>query len=126
MFWVRATLPRMRVDRLMNFAWKYLVPLSIVNILVAAVWYELVIRAAATRLTLVNWIKGTVVTGLLVGARGLIVVLLINRQDLVRRRVRSARTWPTVGRPLPAGRQRSSGGRSGIARRLVGRHRSNA
>ena len=44
MFWVRATLPRMRVDRLMNFAWKYLVPLSIVNILVAAVWYECYIR----------------------------------------------------------------------------------
>ena len=44
MFWVRATLPRMRVDRLMNFAWKYLVPLSIVNILIAAVWYEMVIR----------------------------------------------------------------------------------
>ena len=44
MFWVRATLPRMRVDRLMNFAWKYLVPLSIVNILIAGVWYEMVIR----------------------------------------------------------------------------------
>ena len=44
MFWVRATLPRMRVDRLMNFAWKYLVPMSMVNILAAAVWYECYIR----------------------------------------------------------------------------------
>ena len=44
MFWIRVTLPRMRVDRLMNFAWKYLVPLAIVNILAAGVWYEIVIR----------------------------------------------------------------------------------
>jgi NADH-quinone oxidoreductase subunit H len=44
MFWVRATLPRMRVDRLMNYAWKYLVPLSIANVLLAGVWYELVLR----------------------------------------------------------------------------------
>ena len=70
MFWVRATLPRMRVDRLMNFAWKYLVPLSIVNILIAAVWFEMVIRGQ-DGVTLVNWIKGTVVTGLLVVLPGL-------------------------------------------------------
>ena len=44
MFWIRATLPRMRVDRLMNFAWKFLVPLSIVNVFAAGVWYEIVIR----------------------------------------------------------------------------------
>ncbi len=49
MFWVRATLPRMRVDRLMDFAWKVLVPLSIVNILTAAVWHELVVRPPTPR-----------------------------------------------------------------------------
>ena len=43
-FWVRATLPRMRVDRLMNFAWKVLVPLSLVNIAASAAWFEVAIR----------------------------------------------------------------------------------
>jgi NADH-quinone oxidoreductase subunit H len=43
-FWIRATLPRMRVDRLMNFAWKVLIPLCLVNILVAAAWLELGVR----------------------------------------------------------------------------------
>ncbi len=45
-FWIRATLPRMRVDRLMNFAWKVLIPLSIINVVVAAIWFEMVVRPA--------------------------------------------------------------------------------
>ncbi|MFO0956380.1 MAG: NADH-quinone oxidoreductase subunit NuoH [Isosphaeraceae bacterium] len=44
MFWIRATLPRMRVDRLMAFAWKFLIPLSLANIVLSAIWYECVHR----------------------------------------------------------------------------------
>ncbi len=44
MFWIRATLPRLRVDQLMAFAWKFMVPLCIINIFISAVWYECVIR----------------------------------------------------------------------------------
>lgn len=66
-FWVRATLPRMRVDRLMNFAWKVLIPLSLVNIVVAAVWHELVIRPAEPR-PLLGWlITGAVLIVALAG-----------------------------------------------------------
>ncbi len=35
--WIRATLPRMRVDQVMAFAWKALFPLAIINTLVTAV-----------------------------------------------------------------------------------------
>ncbi len=35
MIWLRGTLPRLRVDQLMGFAWKFLLPLSILNIIVA-------------------------------------------------------------------------------------------
>ena len=36
--WVRGTLPRLRMDQLMNFAWKFMLPMSLVNILAAGVW----------------------------------------------------------------------------------------
>jgi NADH-quinone oxidoreductase subunit H len=37
MMWIRATLPRLRIDQLMSFCWKGLIPMALLNILVVAV-----------------------------------------------------------------------------------------
>ncbi|MGA3070973.1 MAG: NADH-quinone oxidoreductase subunit NuoH [Terracidiphilus sp.] len=39
--WMRGTLPRLRQDQLMNFAWKFVLPLTMLNLMVAALWHFL-------------------------------------------------------------------------------------
>lgn len=38
MVWIRGTFPRLRVDQLMTFAWKFLLPLALVNIFSTSLW----------------------------------------------------------------------------------------
>jgi NADH-quinone oxidoreductase subunit H len=37
--WIRGTLPRMRIDHVMNFAWKFMMPMAFTCILAAAAWH---------------------------------------------------------------------------------------
>jgi NADH-quinone oxidoreductase subunit H len=100
MFWVRATLPRMRVDRLMNFAWKYLIPLSIFNVFVAGIWYEIVLRPArgVGHISIVNWAIGTVVTSAIL-VPAVYLVLWLNRRSSAGAALGA--DWPTVGQVSP-------------------------
>jgi NADH-quinone oxidoreductase subunit H len=41
MIWVRATLPRIRYDRLMAFGWKIMLPIALANVFLTAVGIQL-------------------------------------------------------------------------------------
>jgi len=78
--WVRGTLPRLRLDQLMGFAWKFMLPMTLVNMLSAGVWRFMPAGAA-------RWIVGAV----LVGAPYLVLAqMLRGRKPLGRRAYRYA------------------------------------
>ncbi|MEK7779999.1 MAG: complex I subunit 1 family protein, partial [Verrucomicrobiota bacterium] len=37
--WTRGTLPRLRQDQLMNLAWKFMIPMVLINLVAAALWH---------------------------------------------------------------------------------------
>ena len=78
--WVRGTLPRLRLDQLMGFAWKFMLPMTLANMLAAGVWRFMPAGAA-------RWIVGAV----LVGAPYLVLAqMLRGRKPLGRRAYRYA------------------------------------
>ena len=68
MIWLRGTLPRLRVDQLMGFAWTFLLPLSILNILVAGfAWHAQ--QQANTIMKVAIWVVSLAI--LYMAAKGL-------------------------------------------------------
>jgi len=74
MLWFRATFPRVRFDHLIGFAWKFLVPLAMVNLLLSA----LVVKIPVENARVEPWVQGAV---MLVGNLIIIVVtgFILNR-----------------------------------------------
>ena len=57
--WVRGTLPRLRMDQLMNFAWKFMLPMALIVILSAGIWRFL--PALSAGMAVVRWLVCAVV-----------------------------------------------------------------
>ncbi len=56
--WMRGTLPRLRQDQLMNFAWKFVLPFTLLDLMVTALW----------RFMGEGWLRWVVCTVILAGA----------------------------------------------------------
>src|SRR5207245_2677942 len=64
--WIRATLPRFRYDKLMNFGWKVLITTGLLWVLVTASYVALPLRYSAARSALII-VAGTLAVVLLIG-----------------------------------------------------------
>ena len=65
--WVRATIPRLRIDQVMAFAWKVLFPLSVINLLITGALVVVWPEPTTGQLWAVVGINGAVAIACLVG-----------------------------------------------------------
>lgn len=69
MIWLRGTLPRLRVDQLMGFAWKFLLPLSILNIFIVGFAWHAKKANEGTAVSVIVWFAALII--LYAAAKGL-------------------------------------------------------
>ncbi len=69
--WVRGTLPRLRMDQLMNFAWKFMLPMALLDMLAAGLWRFIPVVSARWLIcsALVLGAYGILARGLIVGRK---------------------------------------------------------
>ncbi len=78
--WLRGTMPRLRQDQLMNFAWKFMLPMALLNLLVTGAW----------RFWGDGWLRWVVSSVVLVSAYALLGRVLMRNQNLGARSYRYA------------------------------------
>jgi NADH-quinone oxidoreductase subunit H len=65
--WIRSTLPRFRVDQLMSFAWKAMLPMAVINLVIIAIevllipaslqWVMLILNFGFAAVLILLWSK---------------------------------------------------------------------
>ncbi|GIV97457.1 MAG: hypothetical protein KatS3mg057_2114 [Herpetosiphonaceae bacterium] len=87
MVWIRGVVPRLRVDQLMGFAWKFLLPLALVNIFTAGIWIAITRWGTAQGLSFLEGLDSTTrlaiafgVT-LIINGGAFLLVYLINQRS---------------------------------------------
>src|SRR6266487_5964922 len=86
MIWLRGAFPRLRVDQLMGFAWKFLLPFALINILSVALWVSITQWGAAQGLPFLEgmapWLRQLIAFGITAVINGATFywLLLLNRQ----------------------------------------------
>jgi NADH-quinone oxidoreductase subunit H len=78
--WMRGTLPRLRQDQLMNFAWKFVLPFTLLDLLVTALW----------RFLGAGWLRWVVCSAILAGAYVLMARVAMQRKNIGPRSYRYA------------------------------------
>ena len=98
-FWIRGTFPRLRIDQLMAFAWKVVVPLSFLCVVMTAIYqfygwptWSLTLMSSAGLV----WV-GYVIYRRLAGPASRVAQVRARQEALMAQRRQASRQGPTAG-----------------------------